>query len=138
MSHDHEKTSRQAKIFCGTWNMGNAKGENMKNFIPENGQDYDIIAVGLQESTYKIGDESKEGSSTSEGCIKHLSQELETILGKSYFIVEHARRAQMQLYIFARVSLRKHITNIEKSAENTGFLHIFPNKVSNANSQLHA
>jgi hypothetical protein len=136
MSHDHEKSSRQAKIFCGTWNMGNAQGENMKHFIPEDGNDYDIIAIGLQESTYKIGDESKEGSSTSEGCIKHLSQELETILGKNFFIVEHARRAQMQLYIFARVTLKKHITNIEKSAENTGFLHIFPNKVANSNSLL--
>jgi hypothetical protein len=132
MSHDHEKSSRQAKIFCGTWNMGNAQGENMKHFIPEDGKDYDIIAIGLQESTYKIGDESKEGSSTSEGCIKHLSQELEMILGKNFFIVEHARRAQMQLYIFARVTLKKHITNIEKSAENTGFLHIFPNKVANS------
>lgn len=131
MSRDHEKSSRQAKIFCGTWNMGNAQAEGLKFFIPEDGKDYDIFAIGLQESTYTVGDESKDGGSTSEGCIKHLSQELETIIGKSFFIVEHARRAQMQLFVFARVSLKKHISNIEKSAENTGFLHIFPNKVPN-------
>jgi hypothetical protein len=34
----------------------------------------------------------------------------------------------MQQIIYARDSLQKFITNIEMSAENTGFLHVFPNK----------
>ncbi len=34
----------------------------------------------------------------------------------------------MQLLVYGRESLAKYITNIEQSAENTGFLHVFPNK----------
>ena len=34
----------------------------------------------------------------------------------------------MQLIVYAKESLAKYITNIEQSAENTGFLHVFPNK----------
>ena len=111
--------------------MGNAKGEGIQHFIPINGKDYDIIAIGLQESTYsmKDGDEVKDGSNASEGCIKHLASEFAAVLGKDFFVLEHARRAQMQLYVYARLNLQSAISNIEKSAENTGFLHIFPNKV---------
>lgn len=129
MSSDNAKTGRAVKVFCGTWNMGNAKGEGIQHFVPPNGKDYDVIAIGLQESTYSVGDEVKDGNSSSEGCIKHLGNELATILGKDFFVVEHARRAQMQLYVYARTNLQSSISNVEKSAENTGFLHIFPNKV---------
>jgi hypothetical protein len=34
----------------------------------------------------------------------------------------------MQLYIYARKSLQHSISNISSYAENTGFLHVFPNK----------
>jgi hypothetical protein len=34
----------------------------------------------------------------------------------------------MQQLVFARTSLQKFITDVEMSAENTGFLHVFPNK----------
>lgn len=40
----------------------------------------------------------------------------------------HNKRAQMQQLIFARHSLDRFISNVEMSAENTGFLHVFPNK----------
>ena len=129
MSPRHARAGRLSKVFCGTWNMGNAQGEDMHFFLPEKSQDYDIIAIGLQESTYTVGEEGKDGHENSEGCVKHLSIELAAIIGNGYFVVEHARRAQMQLIIYAKASLRKVITKIEKSAENTGFLHIFPNKV---------
>lgn len=35
----------------------------------------------------------------------------------------------MQLFVFARTTLRKYISRVETSAENTGVLHVFPNKV---------
>ena len=127
MSSDNAKTGRAIKVFCGTWNMGNAKGESIQNFVPPSGKDFDIIAIGLQESTYSVGDDVKD--TASEGCIKHLGNEFATILGKDFFVLEHARRAQMQLYVYARTNLQSAISHIEKSAENTGFLHIFPNKV---------
>ncbi len=36
----------------------------------------------------------------------------------------------MQLFVFAKKSIQSRITNIEYSVENTGFLHVFPNKVT--------
>ncbi|KAJ1426998.1 Endonuclease/exonuclease/phosphatase [Ochromonadaceae sp. CCMP2298] len=40
----------------------------------------------------------------------------------------HAYRAQMQLFVYAKKSLQPRITNVQQSVENTGFLHVFPNK----------
>lgn len=34
----------------------------------------------------------------------------------------------MQLFVFARTSLQSRISNVQFSVENTGFLHVFPNK----------
>jgi hypothetical protein len=118
---------RKAKVFCGTWNMGNAQGERVGHFLPKNGGDYDVFAIGLQESTYSVGDDNK-ASLHFEPCLKHLREEFASILGPDFYIVEHARRAQLQLYVFAKISLQKSISHVQKSAENTGFLHIFPNK----------
>lgn len=42
--------------------------------------------------------------------------------------MEHNRRAQMQMIIFCKISIRNRINNIIKNAENTGFMHVFPNK----------
>ena len=43
-------------------------------------------------------------------------------------IVEHAHRAQMQLYVLARRSIIPHISDVSIKVENTGFAHVFPNK----------
>ena len=47
----------------------------------------------------------------------------------NFFVqVVHNRRVQMQLFVFARKEIEQCISRIEKSSENTGFLHVFPNK----------
>ena len=43
-------------------------------------------------------------------------------------ILKHTYRVQMQIYILVRKGLLPRITNVVEHAENTGFLHIFPNK----------
>ncbi|KAF0693475.1 Aste57867_15572 [Aphanomyces stellatus] len=52
-----EGQERTLKLFTGTWNVGNkmppSTSQDINCWIPEGGGDYDIIAVGLQESTYK-------------------------------------------------------------------------------------
>lgn len=35
----------------------------------------------------------------------------------------------MQLFVFAKKSIQSRVSNVEFSVENTGFLHLFPNKV---------
>lgn len=43
-------------------------------------------------------------------------------------IAVHSYRAQMQIYVMVRKSLMDAISHIEERVENTGFLHVFPNK----------
>lgn len=47
----------QLKILVASWNVGNTMppkdSKLLNDWIPEGGGDYDVIAVGLQESTYK-------------------------------------------------------------------------------------
>ena len=152
---DFPPDGRPLKIFCGTWNMGNAKGENIDSFIPKNGLDYDIIAIGVQESTYKtnIGpntpkSQRKQGpasikrvaSKRFDTAIQDIGESFDpsiglcidqfaAVLGTDFFEVEHASRFQMQLVVFARTKFMNHITFAEKAAENTGIMHIIPNKV---------
>mmetsp|Transcript_24844 Transcript_24844/g.41402 ORF Transcript_24844/g.41402 Transcript_24844/m.41402 type:complete len:642 (+) Transcript_24844:209-2134(+) len=114
--------SEKAKVFIMSWNMGNAEAEGLENVFTEQnivGQ-YEIIVLGLQESTYSMKNNGD--------CIAHLQSMVKGIMGGNYFQVMHAHRAQMQLYVFAMKSLQRRITNVQKSVENTGFLHVFPNK----------
>lgn len=47
--------TRVLSIRCCTWNVGNKMpSADFSPWIPEGGGDFDVIAVGLQESTYKI------------------------------------------------------------------------------------
>jgi hypothetical protein len=143
------------KILCGSWNMGNAEPEGLDSLVPPGGGDYDIIVLGLQESTYTRGantsgkspvaaSHSSDMLSSSKQknidavlenieeaflpSIAHLGGELRNLLGPDFDLLEHSNRYQMQLYIFVRKHLKPHISNVEKSVENTGFLSIMPNK----------
>jgi hypothetical protein len=124
------------KVFVGSWNVGNKRPEGLANFLPSADADYDIIAIGLQESTYAHVEEDHSQNAAHvaanivlDACIHHFKQELSNVLGSDYYIVQHVRRAQLQLYIFAKAELQKSISDVNWSAENTGFLHVFPNKV---------
>jgi hypothetical protein len=50
------------------------------------------------------------------------------VLGDDFELVEHNKNAQMQLMIFARKSIVPFIANSHTSCENTGFMHLLPNK----------
>jgi hypothetical protein len=68
----------ELSVFITTWNMGNAEGKGWeKIFEPAHG--FDIIVIGLQESTYTM----KNG----EDCKKHLQKQLTKALGDDYFEV---------------------------------------------------
>eukprot|EP00463_Aulacantha_scolymantha_P004484 TRINITY_DN5602_c0_g1_i1.p1 TRINITY_DN5602_c0_g1~~TRINITY_DN5602_c0_g1_i1.p1 ORF type:complete len:111 (+),score=4.81 TRINITY_DN5602_c0_g1_i1:129-461(+) len=44
-------STRNIKIFCGTWNLGNSPPPRLlKSWIPPN--EYDIYAIGVQECIY--------------------------------------------------------------------------------------
>ena len=48
------------KLLVGTWNVGNAQPdeEQMKNWIPDGGGDFDMIIVGVQECSYSTKDDT--------------------------------------------------------------------------------
>jgi endonuclease/exonuclease/phosphatase family metal-dependent hydrolase len=115
------RTPDQLKLFVTTWNMGNAEPAGIENIFgsQEDISRYDLYAIGLQESTYNV--------KGNEDTITHLQNRLKSIF-RGYFVVQHCYRAQLQLYVFAKESLRHRISGVEQSLENTGFLHVFPNK----------
>jgi hypothetical protein len=127
------------------WNMGNARADEFGRVIPVGGGDYDIIVLGLQEATWSIKKETRKsidpsmgsGSQTDEDpkkseldCVRQLLSDVGEVLGPTFPLVVRNRRVQMQQLVYAREVIRDRITNIQKFAENTGFFHVFPNKVS--------
>ena len=145
----------KVQVFVTTWNMGNAEAEGFENVFNEENyvNRFDIFVIGLQESTYSLkskgarerpisvasagavsgasiaGGASGGTSKESQNCIEHLGALIDDILGPKFYRVRHCYRAQLQLYVFARKTLAPRISNVEQSIENTGFLHVFPNKV---------
>jgi len=141
-----ESNLRNVRLLVATWNAGNAEPDpsQFKHMMPDKGEGYDMIVIGLQESTYALGvsktDEEPKApaATTSEDssnnslllpCVEHLSKQFCSHLGSNFYMVAHNRRAQLQLFVFARITLQSSINNIEKTSENTGFMHVFPNKV---------
>lgn len=129
-----------------TWNMGNASpGEDwVTTAFPEGGKDFDLIAIGMQESTYQMsaietaqsaevnpGVKQRRGSQIVDvaigACIGALFATIERSL-PDFQIVKHCHRVQMQLYVLVRKPLFEHVDNVEFAIENTGFMHLFPNK----------
>ncbi|OQR98644.1 phosphatidylinositol-3,4,5-trisphosphate 5-phosphatase [Achlya hypogyna] len=49
--------ARPLKVLVGTWNVGNkmppATADGLSAWIPQHGGDYDVIAIGLQESSFR-------------------------------------------------------------------------------------
>eukprot|EP01035_Chromulina_nebulosa_P023805 gene23805-30883_t len=119
------------KLFLCTWNMGNAPPKGWNSILSHKcipgetgGIIYDVVCLGLQESTYS---EQIDQASVN-GSIANLTQYITESLGDSYQLLEHCQRAQLQMFLFVQKSLTPRITVIEKKVENTGFLHLFPNK----------
>lgn len=124
--------------------MGNARADEFGRVIPIGGGDYDIIVLGLQEATWTIKKEPRKSmdpnmvslsedepsKKTDPDCVRQLLNDLNEVLTPNFPLVVRIRRVQMQLLVFAKQSVRDRITNIEKIAENTGFFHVFPNKVA--------
>lgn len=122
LSVSQSKTT--VNVFTASWNMGNAAQVGFSTILDEkDGFDkFDIIVLGLQESTYTLD------GNIALDSIAHLKGQLEDMMGNGFFTVQHCFRAQLQLYVFAKNGLKSRITNIEQSIENTGFLGVFPNK----------
>ena len=158
---DVHQSDNTLKVLVCSANIGNAEPTlaSMKAWIPEGGYcdqvgsldgeaisdtgRFDIIAVGMQESTWeKKGDdggESDVGESGLEGSQKYLAaleghdtvalREMEKrILGEGYTLVKEETRGQMRLHIFAVRNVALFLDDVEVSGANTGIGNVLANK----------
>ena len=100
------------RLLTASWNMGNAKAEGLEHLIPHEGGEYDLIVLGLQESTYNMKEKKDKGgekddkisnrklasSSVDEGdrpasmrrkskheaCVGQLLNQIELVLGHDF------------------------------------------------------
>jgi hypothetical protein len=124
----------EVKVFVTSWNMGNAEPEGFAHILKEKNafNEFDIFAIGLQESTFPVKRMSVgNAASGTHESINYFANYLMTEIfdDKTFFVINHCYRAQLQLFLVAKLSLKDRITKIESCMENTGFLHVFPNKV---------
>jgi hypothetical protein len=72
------------RVFVTSWNMGNAEQHGLQHVFTEKSasDNFDLIVLGLQESTYT----SIKGS-TSVDCFSHLANQIAEILGPLFYKV---------------------------------------------------
>lgn len=130
LSHvDLENGGPEVKLQLISWNMGNADPfQSWPVILGDLPDDLGLLVIGLQESTFQIKEKGAGSSEQDLLSVPHTKATLIKALPKMS-LVRHCHRAQMQLYVFAEKNLVfDRISNIEERIENTGFLHVFPNK----------
>lgn len=76
-----QREGDKLKLFIASWNMGNAEPAGMETIFgatPADLNQFDVYAIGLQESTYNV--------KGSEDSIAHLSNRLKTIF-RGFYVV---------------------------------------------------
>ncbi len=96
--------ARNVKLLTMTWNVGNAETnpQQFKHLIPERGDGYDLIVLGMQESTYTIGadknaepvapaESAGQGGNTQKSvllpCVEHLTKQICDHIGSEFYMV---------------------------------------------------
>ena len=75
---------RKIKLWVGTWNVGNkmppTSAQDIEPWIPQGGGEFDLIALGLQESSYKHSFKERKVSVDGETPIERKTSRL-TMVG---------------------------------------------------------
>ena len=146
---------RDAKILCLTWNVGNAEPDEqqLENWLPRAGGDYDLIVVGTQENKYKRkgteggpddpesdDDDAEEKSSTAAAPVIAPSdismQTWEALvarrIGGAWGLCKLVTLVEMRLAVFARESALsgEHacIRGVQSARSATGLGSVYGNK----------
>lgn len=115
------KAVQKLQLWTGTWNMGNsAPPEDLSAWLPKSGN-YDLYAVGLQESKYA----PRRGFSNSE---KDFRNQMSNHLGNQYRLVSSCSMWEIRLFVYAKKELLPKISRVEISTEATGVGHLMGNK----------
>eukprot|EP00040_Diaphanoeca_grandis_P035742 m.225474 g.225474 ORF g.225474 m.225474 type:complete len:1105 (+) comp33461_c1_seq2:999-4313(+) len=154
------EATNDINVLCCTCNIGNREPSSFSDWIPQNGlmpgseEQYDVIAIGMQESHYKLakqaGDIDSDSSDdedaantnsptkkkkklihdhkTSNRCTHHLQGMIRKVLGDNYHQVEVTRRMEMRLFVYVNETHVSAVSAVESTAENTGIAHVMANK----------
>lgn len=154
---DSDLEDDEFTLLCCTANIGNAEPslDSMEAWIPPGGvcsrlesldkggplpdTSFDVIAIGMQEATWKDSTKNKDlrGDVISEEDIlnaleekntAHLREMIQDILGESYSQMVDEQRGQMRLQIWARDRVADSITDIRITGANTGIGNVLANK----------
>ncbi|KAL0245945.1 hypothetical protein GEMRC1_007161 [Eukaryota sp. GEM-RC1] len=117
---DEEWQIEPVKVFCGTWNLGNAAPPSrLESWLPRSG--YHIYAVGVQEAGYS----ARQGFSSCEddwfGC-------LSAYLGDKYQIIAQKSMLEIRLVVFIHKQFFVKVSNVEIDTEATGIARVYGNK----------
>eukprot|EP00754_Rhynchopus_humris_P034200 Rhum_TRINITY_DN15544_c0_g1::Rhum_TRINITY_DN15544_c0_g1_i1::g.161178::m.161178/K15909/SHIP2, INPPL1; phosphatidylinositol-3,4,5-trisphosphate 5-phosphatase 2 len=115
------------RIFCGTWNMGDAPPPDLNNssqrlsdFLhPE--ENYDIVCVTVQECEYK----PRYGNAS---CEEDWNKTVEAVMGPGYYRVEKHSMWSIRILVLARNEYKPFITQVRKAQEATGVARVGGNK----------
>lgn len=150
----------ELKILLCTGNLGNAEPttESLMAWIPPDGccdqvtpldgvtslgeGNFDLIVIGMQESTWKTTSDVLEDTKNNETDISEadilrameahdtatLRQKVRDILGESYFQVAEESRGQMRLHVWAAECVIDDIDDITITGANTGVGNVLANK----------
>jgi len=121
-------------VHITTWNVGNKQPpEMLEGLVPHLGGGYGLIAIGLQEATYKekekrnipkkavFADGNEHELFEFFGCVQKW-------LGNKYQPVSYEKLLEMKLMVFCHKALAPHISDVCSMKEATGLLHVVGNK----------
>jgi hypothetical protein len=115
-------TTRDIKIFCGSWNIGDAPppyDTPLDCWIPK--EQFDIVAVAFQECEYT----PREGYiSCEDDCFAWIGQHL----GENYMKLAGASLWAIRIVVFVRRDLYYKITRLKTSTVATGLAKVIGNK----------
>jgi len=122
LQSDGEMKCDDTSVFCGTFNCGNAAPPTSLGDWIRRG--HDIVAIGLQECTYK----SKSSDSAHKEWSAAVLEYLNDTPDHNYLCLESHRLMEIQLFIFIREPCLETVSNLTKSTEATGIGNVVGNK----------
>eukprot|EP00899_Mesostigma_viride_P027784 jgi/Mesvir1/8190/Mv12486-RA.1 len=120
----------QLNLFCGTWNMGNARPpEDLSAWIPNDAR-HDLVVVGAQECVYEPRPQFS-------SCEDDWLSTLLDAVGVRYSVLAYKSLGAIRLAALVRDDARVAVASVKKDTEATGVGRVMGNKGGVAISLLY-
>eukprot|EP00004_Rigifila_ramosa_P014759 TRINITY_DN3382_c0_g1_i2.p1 TRINITY_DN3382_c0_g1~~TRINITY_DN3382_c0_g1_i2.p1 ORF type:complete len:886 (-),score=216.50 TRINITY_DN3382_c0_g1_i2:43-2700(-) len=128
------------KVFIGSWNMGNNPPPQDLTPWLDNTNQYDLVAIGLQECLYEVSGQgasiagliSKKGEKYTQAALKRCEQDIfdkiKKFYGPQYEVVAGLSLLEIRLIVLAKKSLIPEISYVKSATKATGVGNVLGNK----------